>query len=69
MMTLSKPKRSASSVCSKVSTEPQISGCPNLFPKSEAPLEALIKISMGVWYSHGRALNPFSQGRLFNKRE
>ena len=33
---------------SKVSTEPDMSGCPNLFPKSEAPLEAFINISTGV---------------------
>ena len=46
-MTLSKPHFLLFSLCSKVSTDPAIKGCPNLFPKSEAPLEALISISKG----------------------
>ena len=33
---------------SNVKTDPDIKGCPNLFPKSEAPLDAFIKISNGV---------------------
>ena len=46
-MTLSKPIVLSNSSCSNVSTEPVIRGCPNLFPKSEAPLDALIRISIG----------------------
>ena len=47
MITLSYPSRIFCSLCSKVKTEPAMSGCPNLFPKSDAPLEALIKMSTG----------------------
>ncbi len=55
MMTLSYPNflgfaalEAEFSWCSKVNTDPVIKGCPNLFPKSEAPLDALIRISIGV---------------------
>ena len=70
MMTLSKPSfralaslEAADSSCSKVRTDPAIRGCPNLFPKSEAPLEAFIKISIGVWYSQSLSFMPFSHFR------
>src|SRR5690606_25379561 len=64
MMTLSYPNLRPSSSCSKVNTEPVINGCPNLLPKSEAPLDALIRISIGVWYNHCLSSIPFSQGRF-----
>src|SRR5690606_14895463 len=76
MITLSKPNLRASafrwskcSSCSKVSTDPQINGWPNLFPKSEAPLLAFIKMSIGVWYSHLRSGNAFSHGRFSSNLE
>ena len=37
-------------ITTDVNKEPTISGCPKQFPKSEAPLDAFIKISTGVWY-------------------
>ncbi len=51
MITLSKPIVLSFSSCSNVKTDPEINGWPNLFPKSDAPFEALIKISTGFWYS------------------
>ncbi len=47
IITLSNPKFLSLSLCSKVNTDPSINGCPNLFPKSEAPFDAFIKISKG----------------------
>ena len=46
-----------------------IKGCPNLFPKSEAPFDALIKISIGVWYNHFLSATPFSQFLFPSSRE
>ena len=52
IITLSNPYFFPDSMCSNVNTEPLIIGCPNLFPKSDAPLDAFIRMSIGVWYSH-----------------
>ena len=57
------------SSCSKVRMDPVMSGCPNLFPKSEAPFDAFIKISMGVWYNQCRSFIFCSQNRSLVKRE
>ena len=40
-----------------------------MFPKSEAPLDALIKISIGVWYNHLRSSTAFSHGLFSSSLE
>ena len=47
IITLSNPSNLFFSWCSNVINDPEINGCPNLFPKSEAPLDAFINISVG----------------------
>ena len=42
---------------------------PNLLPKSEAPLDALIRICSGVWYNHLRTGRISSHSRPSSVRE
>jgi hypothetical protein len=68
MITLSYPYFLKFSKCSNVKTEPQITGCPNLFPKSLAPFEALDQDFFGVWYNQSRSSWPVPTAGAFQTR-